>query len=135
LTVNVTKKLGEGGCSNHSKMVEMFAGDRKQNVQGDASESKRLIVAEVGENGNMGLSGLQCRFRSTGEKVAAFIDEEDSKIKCRVEVGPFNTIIIDHVRELASYQLHAWWRKIVCTCNSIVIAVLTNANFFSWTQD
>jgi hypothetical protein len=65
-------------------------------AQRDASENERLVVAigaEVGEFGKMGLTSPQCRFRCTGEKVAALVDDEDRKVKCQIEIGHLSKIM------------------------------------------
>ena len=47
---------------------------------------KRLIVGP--RAGESGVSGLRCRFRTTGDTVPAFLDEEDNRYKCEYKVNP-----------------------------------------------
>jgi len=57
---------------------------------GTLAGRKLVVGEELSKSGRNPTSGLQCRLRSTGETVPAFIDEEDRKVKCFVEVCPLD---------------------------------------------
>lgn len=63
--------------------------------------AKRTIVGP--EAGDDSTAGLRCRIRSTGEVVPAYLDEEDNRIKCEVEVRLLKRKIEEPLKSAISY--------------------------------
>ena len=52
-------------------------------TEGMTSAKRTLVGPEAGDDSTV---GLRCRLRATGDLVPAYLDEEDNRIKCEIEV-------------------------------------------------